>query len=92
MARQNLSALICQALFIFVALALYDLLKEVNRRQALLMLILILVPIPIAFLNELKAIAALVLVRAADFLSYLTSLSAMPWLCCSSICVGMDLM
>src|SRR5262249_4181990 len=61
--------LIGQALFIFVALALYDLLKGVNQRHALLMLILILVAIPIAFLNELNAIAALVLVRGTDFLS-----------------------
>ena len=61
--------LISQALFIFVALALYDLLKGVNQRHASLMVILIVVSIPIAFLNELNAIAALVLVRGADFLS-----------------------
>src|SRR5262249_46893677 len=61
--------LIGQALFIFVALALYDLLKGVNQRHALLMLILILVAIPIAFLNELNAIAALVLLRGTYFLS-----------------------
>src|SRR5712664_2079130 len=61
--------LIGQAGFIFVALALYDLLKGVNRRQASLMVILIAVSLPIAFLNELNSIAALVLVRGADFLS-----------------------
>ena len=61
--------LIGQGGFIFVALALYDLLKGVNQRHALLMLTLILVAIPIAFLNELNAIAALVLVRGAEFLS-----------------------
>jgi len=61
--------LVGQALFIFVALALYDLLKRVNQRNALLMLSLILIAIPIAFLNELNAIAALVLVRGADYLS-----------------------
>jgi len=55
--------------FIFVALALYDLLKGVNRRHASLMVTLIVVSIPIAFLNELNSIAALVLVRGADFLS-----------------------
>ena len=58
-----------QALFILVALALYDLLKGVNHRQALLMLTLILVAIPIAFLNEVNAIAAVLLVRGADFQS-----------------------
>jgi len=61
--------LIGQAGFIFVALALYDLLKGVNRRHASLMVILIVVSIPIAFLNELNSFAALVLVRGADFLS-----------------------
>jgi len=55
--------------FIFVALALYDLFKGVNRWHASLMVILLVVQIPIAFLNELNYIAALVLVRGADFLS-----------------------
>jgi hypothetical protein len=54
-----------------VALALYDLLKGVNRRYASLMVILVVASIPIAFLNELNSIAALVLVRGADFLSIL---------------------
>jgi Domain of unknown function (DUF4386) len=61
--------LVGQAGFIFVALALYELLKGVNQRQAVLMVTLIVAAIPIAFLNELNAIAALVLVRGADFLS-----------------------
>src|SRR5712691_12089644 len=61
--------LICQAGFIFVALALYDVLKGVNQRHASLWVILVVVAIPMAFLNELNSIAALVLVRGADFLS-----------------------
>jgi hypothetical protein len=61
--------LIGEALFVFVALALYDLLKAVNPRNALCMLTLILVAIPMAFLNELNAVAALSLVHGADFLS-----------------------
>jgi hypothetical protein len=63
------SELVGQAGFIFVALALYDLFKGVNRRHASLMVVLIVVSIPIAFLNELNSFAALVLVRGADFLS-----------------------
>ncbi len=63
------SELIGQAGFIFVAFVLYGLLKDVNRQQALLMVTLIVVSIPIAFVNELNSIAALVLVRGADFLS-----------------------
>ena len=61
--------LIGQAGFIFVALALYDLFKGVSRRQASLMLGLIVVSIPIAFVNELNSVAAVVLVRGADFLT-----------------------
>jgi hypothetical protein len=61
--------LISQILFMWVALALYDLLKGVNQRHASLMLGLIVVSIPIALLNELNAIAALILLRGADFLS-----------------------
>ena len=61
--------LIGMAGFVFVALALYDLLKGVNRRQASLMVTLIVVSIPIAFLNEVNSVAALVLVRGSDFLS-----------------------
>jgi hypothetical protein len=64
-------ALIGQAGFIFVALALYDLLKGVSRRQASLMLLLIVISIPIAFVNELNSVAAVVLVRGADFLDVL---------------------
>lgn len=61
--------LISQALFIFVALALYDLLKGVSQRRAALMVILIAVAIPIAFLNELNPIAVLMLIHGADLLS-----------------------
>ncbi|HEY6269432.1 MAG TPA: DUF4386 domain-containing protein [Candidatus Acidoferrum sp.] len=61
--------LIGQAGFILVGLALYELLKGVNRRLASLMVTLVVVQIPIAFLNELNSIAALVLVRGAEFLS-----------------------
>jgi hypothetical protein len=61
--------LLSQILFMGVALALYDLLKSVNRRHAALMFGLIVVSIPIALLNELNAMAAIILVHGADFLS-----------------------
>jgi Domain of unknown function (DUF4386) len=61
--------LLSEILFIWVALALYDLLKGVNQRQASVMLGLLVVSIPITLLNELNAIAALVLVRGAHSLS-----------------------
>jgi hypothetical protein len=71
--------LIGQAGFIFVALALYDLLKGGDRRHASLMVILIVVSIPIALLNELNSFAALVLVRGADSLSILDKSQRDAW-------------
>jgi hypothetical protein len=55
--------------FIFVARALYRLLSGVHKAHASLMVTLILVSIPISLLNVLNEIAALTLVRGADYLS-----------------------
>ena len=60
---------VSEILFMAVALALYDLFKWVNQRQAALMLALLVVSVPIALFNELNSIAALILVHGADFLS-----------------------
>ena len=54
-----------QAGFVFVALALYRLLKGVNQFQAALMVVLIAVSVPIAILNELNHVAVLTLAGAA---------------------------
>ena len=57
-------------LFIFVALVLYRLFKSVSAKNALAMLVLILLSFPITFANELNSIAALELARGgAGFLS-----------------------
>lgn len=61
--------LIGMAGFIFVAYALYHLFESINRRRASLMVTLIVVSVPIAFVNELNSIAALLLARGAGFLS-----------------------
>src|SRR5439155_480919 len=63
------SELISSIVFIFAVLALYRLLKGVNKKHALAMMILLLVSIPISLLNVLNDIAALILVSGADFLS-----------------------
>jgi Domain of unknown function (DUF4386) len=64
------SELIGYAGFILVVMALYELFKGVNRPNAALVVIFLVVQVPIAFLNELNSFAALVLVRgAADFLT-----------------------
>ena len=64
------SDLLTGVIQIFLALALYRLFEEVNRRQAVLMVILGGVMISaIYFFNVLNDAAALLLVRGADFLS-----------------------
>ncbi len=63
------SQLVGPVFFIFLVWVLYRLLKGVNQQLALLMVMLVLVQVPIAFLNEMNAIASLVLVRGTDFLS-----------------------
>jgi hypothetical protein len=62
------SALFCQILFIFVALALYQLLKAVNQNKATLMVVFMLLSIPIAMLNELNNVAVLFLLSGAKAL------------------------
>jgi len=61
--------LISQSLFIVVVLGLYELFKDVNRPRAVLMATLAIAPIPIAFLNELNALATLVLLHGESFVA-----------------------
>lgn len=68
-----LSELIGAIVFLFMVRALYRLLNGVNKAQASLMVTLGLVPVPITFLNVLNDIAALTLVRGANFLSVFDS-------------------
>jgi hypothetical protein len=62
----TVSHLIGQIIFIFQVLALYRLLKPVNRNHAALMVILVLLSIPVVFLNESNHLAALRLLGSAD--------------------------
>lgn len=63
------SYLLCNALWIFVMLALYQLFKGVDQALAVLMVILSLMVTPISFVNIANDIAALLFARGADFLS-----------------------
>jgi hypothetical protein len=65
-----------QVIFILYVLVLYKLLKPVNKNQAALMVVLALVGIPIAMLNQLNQLAALLLLSGAD---YLTAFQADQW-------------
>lgn len=53
---------------IFLALALYQLLKVVSRNAASMMVILFLAGVPVAMLNELNQLAVLQLLSGADYL------------------------
>lgn len=62
--------LVSSAMFIFVTLALYRLLKEVDHGLAVLMVILgSLMPVPIFFANSVTDAAALLFARDSDFLT-----------------------
>ncbi|MFT4115061.1 DUF4386 domain-containing protein [Silvibacterium sp.] len=61
--------LLGQTLFLFVALALYRLLRDVSRSAALHMLVLLSVSIPIAYFGEIFALAALALARGEGSLA-----------------------
>jgi uncharacterized protein DUF4386 len=67
-----LSDLVNSIVFIFVVLTLYRLLKEVDQRHAVLMVILWLVSVPISFVNTLNRLVVLILLSGADFLSGFT--------------------
>jgi hypothetical protein len=60
------SGLVCQVVFIFLALALYALFKDVNAKHATVMVALVLAAVPVAFLNMLNQVAALHIVTGAD--------------------------
>ena len=68
--------LLGMTLFIFVALVLYRLFKPVSEGPALWMLVLILLSIPISFLNVVSEIAALNLAGGAGGPNYLSALDA----------------
>jgi len=64
-----LSGLISNVIFVFLVLALYRLLKEISRKQAILMVILVVISVSTTFVNTFNQIAALIILSGADFLS-----------------------
>lgn len=57
------SHLICETLFVFLALVLYRLFKQVNEHEAKLMVALVIVQIPIVFLIESFNITSLMILK-----------------------------
>ena len=68
-----ISSIIGQISFIFLVLALYHLLRHVNELQARLMLTLVVVSVPIMFINILFQTGALAVLRRADYLQVLSA-------------------
>jgi len=62
----TVSHLVGQVIFIFLMLALYRLLKPVNKGHAVLMVALALLGVPMAFLNEVNHLAVLALLSNTD--------------------------
>jgi uncharacterized protein DUF4386 len=67
-----LNALVGQILFIFLVLTLYQLFKDVDRKQATLMAVLVCVGAAVEIANLVNRTAPLVLLSGADFLSVFT--------------------
>jgi Domain of unknown function (DUF4386) len=65
------SDLVAQIVFVFLVVALYQLLKAVSEKLALLMMVLALVSVPMSFAIMLNEIAPLILLGGANFLSVL---------------------
>ena len=63
------SGLTCQVVFVFLALALYQLFREVNRTHASVMVALVVAAVPVAFVNMLNQLAALRVLSGADYLA-----------------------
>ena len=61
--------LVGQVIFICLAIALYRLLRDVNRTWAWLMVSFVLVSAAVGFLNTLNNVAALILFRGDEFLT-----------------------
>ena len=68
-----LSELVGAVVFVFMVRAFYRLLSGVNNAYASLMLTLVLLSVPITFVNVLNEAAALTLVHGASFLSVFDS-------------------
>jgi len=63
------SELVGQTVFILLGLALYKVLKPVDKNQAVLMVIFVLVAVTITCINMLNQFAALLLLSGADYLT-----------------------
>ncbi len=64
-----LSGLMSNVIFVFLVLALYRLLKDISHKQAILMVILVVISVSTGLVSSFNQIAALIILSGADFLS-----------------------
>ena len=67
-----ISNLLCFTCFIFLPLALYRLLESVDKAQAILMVILAIVSVPISYLNIVNYIDVLSIINSTEYLKLFT--------------------
>jgi hypothetical protein len=67
-----LGELVSQTIFLFLALLLYDLFKDVDRKHARLLVTLVAISVAFEYVNCLNLIAPLILLSGADYLSAFT--------------------
>ena len=67
-----LTGFVSLIIFIFLVVSLYYLLRDVDKKQAMLMVLLVSVGIAISLANLLNEIAPLILLSGADYLSVFT--------------------
>ena len=63
------TSLVTQLIHILMVLILYQLFKSVNKDHSWLLVVFGLVGVPISMLNDLNRVAALLIVRGADYLT-----------------------
>ena len=64
-----LSGIVSNVLFVLLVLALYHLLKETNRKHAMLMVTLVVIGVATGFVNTINQLGALIALSGAEFLS-----------------------
>ena len=64
-----LSGIVSHVIFVLLVLVLYHLLREISRKQAMLMVTLVVISVATGFVNTINQLGALVALSGAEFLS-----------------------
>ena len=64
-----LSGVVSNVIFVLLVLVLYHLLREISRKQAVLMVTLVVIGVATGFVNTINQLGALIALSGADFLS-----------------------